>query len=96
MCARFAVALRAAALATACGDDSPTCGAALTCDDDHYHDLLTAAGWTTVGPVSPAGCPDAGPGCATEQLFTMGGPLVLVHVDPTRRGFSLGLRNLDD
>ena len=137
------VALFAAALATACGDDSPTCGHALTCDDfalepgfvagnmdavpedfpaapgdaelcgqatgptvyyltDHidgvhsyYHDALTAAGWTAIGPVSPAGPADAGPGCETEQGFTMGDPLVLVHVYPTRGAFSVALRNLE-
>jgi hypothetical protein len=61
---------------------------------DYYHDALTAAGWTTVGPVSPAGPADAGPGCETEQGFTMGDPLILVDVFPTRGAFSIALRNL--
>ncbi len=62
---------------------------------DYYRDALTAAGWTVAGPVSSAGSADAGPDCETEQAFTTGDPLVLVHVYPTRAAFSLALRNLD-
>lgn len=61
---------------------------------DYYRDALTAAGWTVAGPVSSAGPADAGPDCESEQVFTMGDPLVLVHVFPTRAAFSLSLRNL--
>lgn len=137
------VALFAAALAAACGDDAPTCGETLRCDDfatqpgytagamdflpddfpaapagatlcgqatgpnvyfltdnaaaihDYYNGALTAAGWTAAGPVSSAGPADAGPDCETEQIFTTGDPVVLVHVYPTRGAFSLALRNLD-
>lgn len=61
---------------------------------DYYHDALTAAGWTTVGPVAAASASDAGPGCESEQGFTMGDPFILVHV--YRGGaYSLALRNLD-
>ncbi len=62
---------------------------------DHYQDALSADGWTTIGPISPAGPADGGPDCETEQGFTMGDPLILVHVYPSRGAFSLGLRNFE-
>lgn len=64
---------------------------------EHYRTVLTRAGWTATGPVSAVESPDAGNvTCETEQVFTMGDPLVLVHVFPNRRAFSLSLVNLEN
>ncbi len=63
----------------------------------HYRTVLTRVGWTVAGPVSAVQSPDAGSvTCETEQVFTMGDPLVLVHVFPSRGAFSLSLRNLEN
>lgn len=64
---------------------------------EHYRAALTEIGWTPAGPVSAIDSPDAGGvTCATEQVFTMGDPLVLLHVFPSRGAFSLSLPNLEN
>jgi hypothetical protein len=94
----------APALAELCGQSDEGVGATVywvidRTDDvhEHYRTMLTRVGWTAVGPVSAVESPDAGDvTCETEQVFTMGDPLVLVHVFPNRRAFSLSLLNLEN
>ena len=64
---------------------------------EHYRAALTGIGWTASGPVSAVDNPDAGDvTCATEQVFTMGDPLVIVRVSPSRHTFSVQVSNLEN
>ena len=87
-----------------CGQSGDEVGATVTwiierTDDvhEHYRSALTRIGWTATGPVAAVESPDAGNvTCETEQIFTMGDPLVLVRVSPDRHAFSIRVANLEN